>query len=236
MPYASLEQLAAVLNMTPQMVNRHVKLHGMPRISRGEYDLIKCVHWYIDYKDQQIKEARRGTETEAQARQRLVVATANLREVDLAQACGELIEIEVAQSLWQRLMVAFKNKMLLIPTKIAPVVVQCKEPNEVQELLEAEIHEALYELSTSTIDTSRIRRFEGFGKIGRRSGSASSKTHRKPVGGSGKNTESGKLRRAGKVEDIKGGISEGNDGRDLRSEGGDSNTDDSSKDRQDGNH
>ena len=49
MAFATLEQIATVLNMTPQMVNRHVKLHGMPRVGRGEYDLVKSVHWYINY-------------------------------------------------------------------------------------------------------------------------------------------------------------------------------------------
>ena len=176
MAYASLEQVAQVLNMTPQMVNRHVKQRGMPRISRGEYDLVKCVHWYIDYKDQQIKEARRGTETEAQARQRLVIATANLREVDLAQACGELIEIDVAQTLWQRLVVSFRNKMLLIPTKLAPQVITCKEPTEAQALLEAEIHEALHDLSSSIIQKSSVRRRERTDKIGSKARRSPAKT------------------------------------------------------------
>lgn len=236
MPYASLEQVASVLNMTPQMVNRHVKQHGLPRISRGEYDLIKCVHWYIEYKDQQIREARRGTETEAQARQRLVIATADLREVDLAKACGELIEINIAQELWQRIVVSFKNKMLLIPTKLAPVIILCKEPNEAQQLLESEIHEALYELSSNTIDTSQVRRFERSGRNRSKACSSSSKTHGKRVGGSLKDPKRRKLCGTGKVEDSKSGIPEGNDGCDIRPQSGDGDTDNSSANRQDGNH
>ena len=165
MAFASLEQVAEVLNMTPQMVNRHVKQHGMPRISRGEYDIKKVVHWYIDYKDQQIKDARRGTETEGQARQRLIVATADMREVDLAKACGGLIEIDVAQTVWQRLAVSFRNKMLLIPTKLAPQVITCKDPSEAQTLMETDIQEALLELSQGKIDTTGIRERERFGRV-----------------------------------------------------------------------
>ena len=203
MSYASLEQVAQVLNMTPQMVNRHVKQHGMPRISRGEYDLVKCVHWYIAYKDQQIKEARRGTETEAQARQRLIIATANLREVDLAKACGDLIEIDVAQTLWQRLAVSFRNKMLLIPTKLASQVITCKEPSEAQTLIELEIHEALNELSSGSIQSIGVRRPAGTNKVRPSTGHTTSKTHRKPVVRPGENPERRKLRGTRKMENDK---------------------------------
>jgi len=200
MSYASLEQVAHVLNMTPQMVNRHVKQHGLPRISRGEYDLVKCVHWYIEYKDQQIKEARRGTETEAQARQRLIIATANLREVDLARACGDLIEIEVAQTLWQRLAVSFRNKMLLIPTKLAPQVITCKDPNEAQSLMELEIHEALNELSNGSIESAHVCRRSGTDKVRPKTRRPSPKTHRKRMVRPGENTQRGELRRTGEME------------------------------------
>lgn len=193
MAYASLEQVAQVLKMTPQMVNRHVKVSGMPRISRGEYDLIKCVHWYIDFKDRQIKEARQGTETESQARQRLVVATADLREVELARACGDLIELEVARKLWERLVLAFKNKMLLLPTKVAPVVLALKESNEVRELLDEEVQEALKELSHEAIDTSAIRRSGAVSRIRREARRAAAKAHGKRVGRPTPNAQRGKL-------------------------------------------
>ena len=189
MAYASLEQVANVLNMTPQMVNRHVKDHGMPRISRGEYDLVKCVHWYIAYKDQQIKEARSGTETESQARQRLIVASADLRELELAQACGDLIEIDVAQMVWQRVAASFRNKMLLLPTKLAGQVITCKDPNEAQALLETEIQEALHDLSETKIDSSTVRRRERLGAFGRKPRRSASKVKREPVGGPGKSPE-----------------------------------------------
>ncbi len=203
MSYASLEQVAQVLNMTPQMVNRHVKQHGLPRISRGEYDLVKCVHWYIAYKDQQIKEARRGTETEAQARQRLIIATANLREVDLAKACGDLIEIEVAQSLWQRLAVSFRNKILLIPTKLASQIITCKVPTEAQSLMELEINEALHELSNGIIEATSIRRPTRVDKVRPKTDRSSTKVNSKRVVRQGKDSQRGKLRGTGEVENNK---------------------------------
>jgi len=183
MTYANLEQLSNVLKLTPQMINRHVKDHGMPRISRGEYDLVKCVHWYIDYLNERIKEASRGTESEAQGRQRLIIATADLRELELSVACAELIEIDVAAELWQKIAVTFRTKMMLIPTKLAPQIINCKDPNEAQLMLETEIQEALLDLSQTKIDTSSLRRRERFGRFRPKNGRTSSKAKRKRVGG-----------------------------------------------------
>ena len=182
MSYASLEQLSNVLKLSPQMINRHVKDHGMPRISRGEYDLVKCVHWYIDYLNERIKEASRGTETEAQGRQRLIIAQADLRELELSVACADLIELDVAVELWQKLVVSFRTKMMLIPTKLASQIINCKEPNEAQLMLETEIQEALLDLSQTKIDTSSIRRRERFGRFRLKHGRATAKAKRKRMG------------------------------------------------------
>ncbi len=155
MPYATLEQIAHLLKLTPRMVNLHVREHGMPRISRGEYDLVQCVHWYIDYKDRLIKEARRGDESEQQARARLVKATADLRELELAHAREKLIDVNTVALMWERLVVAFKTRMLALPTKLPQRLIACKEIAQIKEALEQEICEALSELSTAEIDVGK---------------------------------------------------------------------------------
>ena len=166
MPYATLEQIAHILKLTPRMVNLHVKDHGMPRVNRGEYDLVQCVHWYIDYKDQIIKEARRGDETEQQARARLVKATANLRELELAEARRQLISVGMVKFLWERIVVTFKTKILSIPSKLPQRLIVCKDINQIKDLLEREIYEALSELSESDIDLSKLGGFEESRRVG----------------------------------------------------------------------
>ena len=234
MAFASLEQIATVLNMTPQMVNRHVKHHGMPRVARGQYDLIKCVHWYIAYKDKLIDEARKGKETEGQARQRLVIAEANLKELQYARARGALVEVEAAKQLWARLVLAFKSKILLMPSKLPTLVMGRDDPNEVREVIEKEVTEALNELSQARIDTSGISQPGSLDETGRRVRKPAAKTHRKRMGGQRKGAKPTEQRRARKVEDSPGGVSEGNDGRGDGSEGGDSDSHDSGQDRKDG--
>ena len=183
MPYATLEQIAHLLKLTPRMVNLHVREHGMPRVGRGEYDLVQCVHWYIDFKDRLIKEARRGDESEQQARARLVKATADLRELELAHAREKLVDVSTVALMWERLVVAFKTRMLAIPTKLPHRLVACKEMGEVKELLEAEISEALSELSTREIDVGKPGEAQEAGPTDAQARNAAAKAHRERVGG-----------------------------------------------------
>jgi len=234
MAFASLEQISTVLNMTPQMVNRHVKLHGMPRVSRGEYEIVKCVHWYIAYKDRQIQDARKGTETEAQARQRLVIAEANLRELEYAKARGKVVDVEVAKGLWAKLVLAFRAKVLLIPTKMPALIVSGQSPNEVRELLEKEVTEALNELSRANIDTSDLSRPEPAREGSPQARKPAIQAKRKRVGRQGKSAQPFKQRRAREVENGTGGVPAGNDGCDHAPKSGDGDSDDSSKGRENG--
>ena len=234
MAFATLEQIATVLNMTPQMVNRHVKLHGMPRVGRGEYDLVKSVHWYINYLKRQIEEARKGGETEAQARQRLVIADANMKELSYARARGKMVELDIAKQLWARLVLAFKSKLLLMPSKLPTLVMGRDNPNEVREIIEKEVTEALNELSQARIDTADLSRSQSSDEGGRGLRKPAAKARRKRVGGQRKGAEPPKQRRARKVENGTGGVPKGDDGRDSGPQSGDSHSDDGSKDRKDG--
>jgi phage terminase Nu1 subunit (DNA packaging protein) len=201
MSYTSLDQIAHLLKMSPRMVNLHVKQHGMPRMDRGQYDIVAVVHWYIDYLKGLIKEAQRGDETEQQARARLVRTTADIREYELGKLKGELIEVAEAKSLWERLVVSFKTKMLSIPTKAPQRFVICKDINEIKDLLEREIYEALDELSRTGVEIPDNSQGGGTPPLGAKADKPTTKAHRKPVGGPASGAKPGIERGAGTVED-----------------------------------
>lgn len=201
MSYSTLEQIAHLLKMSPRMVNLHVKEHGMPRIDRGQYDVVAVVHWYIDYLKGLIKDAQRGDETEQQARARLVRTTADIREYELGKLKGELIEVAQAKSLWERITISFKTKMLSIPTKAPQRIIICKEINQVKDILEREIYEALGELSRADIEVSDIAEPDRSRPVGTKADKPTAKAHRKRVGGQIPDTQSGVERGTGTVED-----------------------------------
>ncbi len=204
MSYATLEQIAHLLNLTPRMVNLHAKDHGLPRIDRGQYEIVACVHWYIDHLKKLIKDARRGDETEQQARARLTIATADLRELELARAKGELIDVDLVKILWERIVASFKTKMLSIPSKLPQRLIICRDINQIKGLLDQEIYEALSELSRADIDISNIAKGKRARAVGSEADLSTAKAHSKPVGRQAQNAKQGVKRGPGTVENGQG--------------------------------
>jgi len=213
MPYATREQIAHLLKLTPRMVNMHVKDHGMPIVGRGEYDMVACVQWYIGYLKEQIDRARKGDETEQQARARLIKATANLRELEYAREQGKLIPVDVVRLLWERITIAFKNKILSLPSKLPQRLIVCRDLGEMKAILESELHEALGELSSKEIDVSTPEESQGSDTRDDSACSSSSQANSQPVGGSGENPQPGIKRRTRPVANRQSRVPKGNHGR-----------------------
>ena len=45
----SVDKVAEVFGISERAVQRLVIYEGMPRVSRGEYDLMKCSKWYVKH-------------------------------------------------------------------------------------------------------------------------------------------------------------------------------------------
>ena len=156
MAYATVEQVSNVLNLTPRRINQLVKDEGMPRVSRGEYEMVKCVQWYIRFLRDQLEVARHGTETEAQARLRLIQYTADLRRLDLAERTCEVIRIDDVMSEIDPVLIAIKSKLLAVPRRAAPLVIGVTTHHEVVTLLDDFIRELLLELSRLPVQLRSI--------------------------------------------------------------------------------
>ena len=91
-----------------------------------------------------------------EARTRKLTAEAELAEIELAKAKGDLVPTEMVIKAWIDVLSAMKAKLLAIPSKAAPVLAAEDNPGEVQKLLDSELEEALNELSNyqPTIDAT----------------------------------------------------------------------------------
>jgi phage terminase Nu1 subunit (DNA packaging protein) len=185
------------------MVNRHVRENGMPIVSRGQYDMVACVQWYVEFLRAEIVRARRGDETEQQARARLIKATANLRELELEREEGRLLPIDHIKVQWERIVVVFKNKILSLPSKLPQKLIGLTELGEIKNLIEREVYEALSELSTLDIplpEGSTLREPEEPYPLDHPSHRTTTEAHHKPVGGQGEDALKGVKRRTRTVE------------------------------------
>jgi phage terminase Nu1 subunit (DNA packaging protein) len=184
MAYANLDQVAHLLMLTPRQVNNLVK-EGMPKVARGEYDVVAVVHWYIRKMKAQVDAARRGDETEVQARARLVKATADLREMDLAKQREEVIGLLDVRANLEEVLVATRAKIIGLPRRAAPQLVGRDSPAEIQKFLEELVYEALDELANLPERSVRPRKADASSDtVGLEGVEAPAKVKRKRLGGS----------------------------------------------------
>lgn len=146
MAWATLEQVARILDLTPSMVNRYVKFSGMPRVNHGAYDLVACVHWYLRHLEAEMARAVRGEETVHDARRRLTIAHANLREIELKEMASTLIERDLIAELMIAIAKTWKEYFLEETGEWARGARAQKDSAEMKGYLEGVVHEALRNL------------------------------------------------------------------------------------------
>jgi phage terminase Nu1 subunit (DNA packaging protein) len=124
----SYEDLARVMDVQPKSVSDLVA-KGMPHEARGQYDVGRCLAWYVRYLHAQMN--RRGiTEEERNSgvnlrveRHRLLKIQADLGELEFDQRVGKLIPISVYEKLLINWAVTIRQRVLALPARLAGMLV-----------------------------------------------------------------------------------------------------------------
>lgn len=132
------------------------------------------------------------TLTEEQTR--LVKVNRETKELKLAELRGELVRKDVVQKTMEKIVGAFKSRVLALPKRLAPLLVARSQVVEIEALLEKEVHDALRELSVGGL-------LKGSGD---ESDSTTAQVDGERVGRSEKKVKPRGKRRAGAVEDGEG--------------------------------
>src|SRR6267378_294241 len=158
MPVVDITKVASFLNLTDKRIQQLVK-EGMPRESRGQYDPIKCAHWYIRYLQQALE--KRSVPTldggfvgEREERVRLLRADADLREMELAKERSLVISIADYERTLADLILTTKARIMAIPPRLAPDLVGETSRVMIQAKLEKACKESLSYLARMDINAS----------------------------------------------------------------------------------
>lgn len=146
------KELAAILGITDRRIRQLRNEYGLfaNALTAGKksknYCLEKCVPEYINYKME--TEAQQGTtfvkEKEQAEHEQIKKKISILR---LRKLRRELHEADDVEEFLTDMLVNFKNRLVTIPQKIAPLVMSEDDINVVINIIEKEIFEALDELS-----------------------------------------------------------------------------------------
>jgi phage terminase Nu1 subunit (DNA packaging protein) len=158
MALVSVEKVAAALNVTPRRVQQLVEL-GLPREAHGEYDLGKCLVWYIRYLQAALERRDPDLDTINVAlrseRQRLTKAQADREELELQRARSEVIPVLVFEERMSYLIRSARQRLLVLPARIAHQLVGL-DALQIKSALARAVHDALIALSRGPI-APRVR-------------------------------------------------------------------------------
>lgn len=193
-------QAAEVVGLTARRLRQLAdEGEGPPQTAGGQYDPKELGRWYRQRVMSELGVADDGVAYDYEAeRARLTKAQADKTELEAAELAGALVRVEDVEAEWSRLLGASRARLLSLPTKAAPRARVAVNDEEAAALIEAEVIEALQELSTDGIPpTTRERRQRSQADGAGADAAAAADGER--VGGPVPQAESRKRRRAGSV-------------------------------------
>jgi phage terminase Nu1 subunit (DNA packaging protein) len=140
-------KVASALNLDERRVQQLVK-EGMPRVSRGRYDPVKYMLWYVRYLQGVLERSSvptldDGFSGERAERVRLLRAQADLREMELASQRSSVIPVADYERTLAAFVLTVKARIMAIAPRVAPEVTGQNSRVMIQALIEKQCKEAL---------------------------------------------------------------------------------------------
>lgn len=145
------DAMATLLGFTRQRINQLAKEGILEKQAAGRFPLMKNVQRYIEYLRTGVKDKGDGDE-EAQAKyweekalhEKAKRETAEIKLAKLKNQVHDAADVELVLT---NMLVTFRSRIMSIPEKVAPKVLGMKNLSEISEVINAEVLEALAELS-----------------------------------------------------------------------------------------
>ena len=184
MAQIGIDKLAAKLNLTKSRLYQ-LFAEGMPKNSRGKYDLEKCLLWYSRHLQESVRRREFARDRE---RERLTKVKADLGELELAEKRGQLIPVSYHREILTTLCMSIRQRFLILPPRIAPQL-EGENRSTIKTKLDQAIRGALTALSVAETERGNDLSQSGSpaparqGRLPRRkSARTTHKTHHKRLG------------------------------------------------------
>lgn len=159
----NVDAIAKALNLTTRRVHQ-LKAEGLPTVGRGQYELGPCMAWYIRYLQNALE--KRGPNINPDTPDLLAEKTRLAREqgdklaIENAISRGELVYADDVVNTWADHISSAKAKLLAMPTKLAPQLVNQSNANVIAGRISEEVDNALVELAENTVNVEHIGDFD----------------------------------------------------------------------------
>lgn len=141
--------ISKMFNVTERRVRQLVEEGVISRVGHGRFDLVDTVSKYVTF----LKLASEGLDendiSESLEFEKWLHEKAKREkaEIELAHIKNEVHRSEEVEKVMNHMIMAFRSKMLSLPTKVALMLVNKEDPKYIESILERNVHEALIELA-----------------------------------------------------------------------------------------
>ena len=142
---ASLDDCAEHLGIQQATLSKLIKHGVIDKQDRGKYDLDEVRLAYLKHIRNMAGNNNNNLELGAE-RARLAKEQADAKEMENAVERGDLVYIDHIVKQFEKQLMKCKTKLLAVPTKVAAEAHAAADVQEVQEIIESSVLEALSEL------------------------------------------------------------------------------------------
>lgn len=141
--------IAKMFNMTERNVRYLVEEGVISRVTHGRYDLIDTVSRYITFLKMSFDGMDESKVMESLEYEKWLHEKAKREkaEIELAHIKKEMHKADEVEKVQNHMVMAFRSKMLSLPSKVALQLANKDDPKLIEAILERDIHEALAELA-----------------------------------------------------------------------------------------
>jgi hypothetical protein len=147
----SAKTLAEFCGLTETRINQLVAKEKMPKVSRGQFDFMICVRFYIKYLQTRIEKrsVEVGGEITALSDQKVrgLKAGAELKEMEVSFRRGEVVRVDDVRAMLAEMILMTKARLLAIPPRLAVEVMGEESRVMVQAKIEKAVKDALTQLA-----------------------------------------------------------------------------------------
>ncbi|MFJ7662382.1 hypothetical protein ACIQXW_08265 [Lysinibacillus sp. NPDC097162] len=141
--------IAKMFNMTERNVRYLVEEGVIARVAHGRYDLIDTVSRYITFLKMSFDGIDENKVMESLDYEKWLHEKAKREkaEIELAHLKREMHKADEVEKIQNHMVMAFRSKMMSLPSKSALLLASKDDPKMIEALLERDIHEALAQLA-----------------------------------------------------------------------------------------
>ncbi|MBP7583984.1 MAG: hypothetical protein KBA61_08125 [Spirochaetes bacterium] len=152
--HVTTKTLAMILGVDDSTIRKLTAGMVLSREKRGTYELVDSVQRFIKYQVSLAKKNYSGNKTEEETR--LIRAKADLTEIELAAARGDMITVGAATKLLSHLILAARSNLLALPSRT-----KTKHPEidvAIIQDVENEIRDVLAEMANTPLPENWIEK------------------------------------------------------------------------------